>query len=403
MKKGLLLLLFLTFSFYSEAQENSWVKIKDWPGLKRTRVVGWSIGDFGYAGTGVDTAEFVFNDWWKFNPVDTSWTQVADVPGSIRRNAVGFVIGSFGYVGTGNDNAISDFGLELNDFYKYDPSINVWTPIASFPGGGIYAAAGFSIGTSGFVACGKWGPDWYSQQLWEYNSPSNFWTPRPNFPGGDRHQLSAFALEGKGYVGMGTDHDLYRKDWWQYDPSTFSWVEVQSLPGTERSSSSTFVLGSRAYVVFGTDGGFLKECWEYNPFSDSWNIKASFGGSARKYGVAFGIADIGYAGLGKGLSGKKQSWYKYTPAGPLSIEDLKNIDLQVFPNPVDETSLVSLPHEIQNGLLVIHNISGRLAYKEIFYNNNIRLDQANLRSGSYVLSIIDPNATLLGSTKIIVK
>ena len=406
MRKILLLTFTLILSHFGYSQGNTWEKIGDWPGLKRTRAVAFAIGDYGYAGTGVDTAEKTHNDWWKYDPTIDTWTQVSDVPGSVRRNAVSFVIGENGYVGTGIDTNVSDFGIKQSDFYVYNPDANIWSPIASYPGGGglgVYQATGFAVGNSGFVACGKIGPDNYLEELWEYQQSTNTWIARPPFPGGDRHQLSSFALENKGYVGMGTDHDLYRKDWWQYNPTTFSWTEVSSLPGTERSSATTFVLGSRAYVVFGSDGGVMKECWEYNPFSDSWNVKANYGGSARKYGVAFSIGDTAYAGLGQGFTGKKQSWYKYIPAGPLEIGEEEPFSMTVFPNPVTEASLVSLSHQTQSGFLTIHDLSGRMVFNTVFESNNISLSGTHLESGQYVLSIADRQANYLGSTKIFVQ
>lgn len=404
-KLGLLTLMLVTGGWLN-AQENSWIKIGDWPGMKRTRAVAFAIGDYGYAGTGVDTAEKTFNDWWKFDPINDSWTQVADVPGTVRRNAVSFVIGENGYVGTGIDSNVSDFGVNQSDFYVYNPDANNWSPIAPYPGGGgggVYQATAFAVGTSGYVACGKIGPNDYLQELWEYQQPTNTWIARPPFPGGIRHQLSSFAVEEKGYVGMGTDNDLYRKDWWRYDPATLSWTEASSLPGTERSSATTFVLGSRAYLVFGTDGGVTKECWEYNPFSDSWNVKSSYGGSARKYAVAFSIGDTAYAGLGQGLSGKKKSWYKYIPAGPLTVDEEEDFSMTVFPNPVTTSSLVSLPHHVQQGFIAIHDLSGRRVYVQEFNTNNISLEEVTMRSGQYVLSIADQQLNYLGSTKIIVQ
>ena len=382
---------------------NTWDRRADFSGLKRTRAVGIAIGDYGYAGTGVDTAEMVRNDWWRYDPGTDSWSQMADVPGSKRRNAVAFVINDKGYVGTGIDTSVSDFGSKQFDFYEYAPLLNSWTAKANFPGGGgfgVYQATGFSVDTLGFIACGKIGHDSYTAEMWEYSPTMDTWTARPPFPGGDRHQLSSFGLEGHGYVGMGTDHDIYRKDWWKYDPATFSWSAAADLPGTERACSQTFVIQSRAYVVFGSDGGFLDELWEYNPFSDSWNVKNSFDGSARKYGIAFAIADSGYAGLGQGASGKKMSFYRYAPSGPLSVEEITASDLRVFPNPVTEKSIISLPHVLQQGHLAIYDISGRVYFYKSFDQNNISLAAFSAPAGQYILSVQDQYYNYLGSTKI---
>ena len=58
-----LLIVTLPFCLFGQAP-NSWLKKNDFAGLKRERAVAFSIGDFGYVGTGVDTVEIVHNDFW---------------------------------------------------------------------------------------------------------------------------------------------------------------------------------------------------------------------------------------------------------------------------------------------------------------------------------------------------
>jgi hypothetical protein len=67
-----------------------------------------------------------------FNCYGDSWTQKASVGGTQRNDAVGFSIDSLGkgYVGTGGDGT----GGFLNDFWEYNPSTNVWTQKANYPG-----------------------------------------------------------------------------------------------------------------------------------------------------------------------------------------------------------------------------------------------------------------------------
>lgn len=407
MIRRILTSLAITLSIAGFSQDpNTWTKLGDFAGLKRTRAVGIAIGDYGYVGTGVDTAEHTFKDWWQYDPTMDSWTQMEDVPGTKRRSAVAFVIDDFGYVGAGIDSAISDYGIKHVDFHKYDPGTNTWTTVAPYPGGlgtGVYQAAAFATNGKGYVACGKVGPDNYITDLWEYNPGTNSWTERPSFPGGDRHQLSAFAVEGNGYVGMGTDHDLYRKDWWKFDPVSLSWSAAEDLPGTERASASTFVIQSRAYVVFGSDGGVLDELWEYNPFADSWALRNNFSGSERKNGVAFAIGDTAYAGLGQGYSGKKASWYKYYPVGPLDLDETQSTNVTVYPNPAKTTTLISLPHAIQQGTYVICNYSGKIVHSESFSSNNIHLNVESFFSGAYLVYITNERGEFLTSTKLLVE
>jgi len=72
---GCIILLVLPF-IGSTQTENYWTKKSDFAGLKRERAVAFSIGDYGYVGTGVDTAEIVHNDLWKYDPTLDTWTHM---------------------------------------------------------------------------------------------------------------------------------------------------------------------------------------------------------------------------------------------------------------------------------------------------------------------------------------
>lgn len=331
-------LTIVVLSFCSIGQtENFWSDKADFAGSKRERAVAFSIGNFAYVGTGIDSAEVVLKDFWKYNPATDTWAQIADFPGGVRRNAVAFTIADFAYVGTGIDSADATvLGAQtLSDFWKFDPSGNTWTQIASYPasfGNGIYFATAFSIDSKGYVCGGKLSANFYSNQLWEYKPSTDQWTQLANFPGGVRYQLSSFTIGFKAYVGFGTDQDLYRKDLWEFDATTNQWSEKADFPGSERASATTFSIGQRGFITGGANGGILDDLWEYNPFSDSWTSRATYGGSARKNAIGFVVNGKAYVGTGKGYSGKKASMHEYTPSSILGNEEIE-IDLAMYPNP----------------------------------------------------------------------
>jgi N-acetylneuraminic acid mutarotase len=395
--------LFFTFFFLSiqcSAQtENYWTKKADFTGLKRERAIAFTVDDFAYIGTGVDTAEFVHKDFWKYDPIVDVWVQVADIPGTARRNASAFSIGGFGYVGTGIDNADANFGSTLSDFWKYDPATNNWSSIANLPGSGIYFATGFSIGDKGYICGGKKGPNWYASTLFEYNPTSNSWTSKASFPGGVRYQLSSFVIDDLAYVGFGVDQDLFRKDIWQYNPVSNSWIARANLPASERGSSHTFTLGQRGFVCMGSNGGMLDDLWEYNPFTDDWTSRATYDGSSRKNGVYFALNGKGYVGTGKGFSGKKLSMYEYTPNAILGLNDTAVNKIHIYPNPTKET-------------INIHTTSNKIVILEIFtsygtkvlktaYINEINI--AHLPVGIYILIGKDEAGEILSKEKLIIQ
>ena len=388
------LILVLSYIGFTSAchgqEENSWLRLADFGGLQRERAVGFSIGNYGYITTGLDTAEQTKKDLWQYDPELNSWTQMSDFPGIARKDAIAFTINNKGFVGTGFSHDDSEIGTYLNDMWCYSPTSNTWDSIAPYPGGdglGVSNAASFAIAENGYVACGKIGSNDYISDLWEYNSIEDVWTIRIPFPGGDRQQLIAMSLLEKGYVGLGTDHDIHRKDFWMYDPITGLWESKSDFVGTERALSSSFTLAPKGYIVFGLDGGYKDELWEYNPYDDTWRIKAPFPGGGRKNGIAFSINNVGYAGIGKEIDGKKRSFYAYHPNLPLSIDENNNSIQNLFPNPADDLITLQLKNTFHAGKIKIIDINGRLVMDNYISDNDHTININGINKGTYFIII----------------
>ena len=409
--KYIFVFLFCSFTVLSSnAQLNDWNKLTNFGGGERERAVTFSIGLKGYLATGQDSANFVNNDLWEFEPASNTWTQKASIPGSRRRNAVGFAINGIGYVGIGIDSAfgVGSGGNPLSDFWAYNPQFNTWTPKANYPdnfGQGVYFATGFAIGSKGYICCGKKGPSNYSNRTYEYNPSNNSWTQRAIFPGDTRYALTSFVVGSKGYVGTGIDENLMRKDFYAFDPSLNSWTQIASMPTAGRSACSAFTINDQGFVVFGTDGGFKDELWEYHPNFDMWFSRASFPSDPRKGAIAFAVGNKGYAGTGKAnLNGIRSDFYEYTPTWPVGIEDLAEIiDLKVYPNPA--TDYVNFSFDYQgNYEIIIFNAVGKMVRKmNATYDNKIRIDLSNVPSGLYFYRIKINNSNAPLSGKLIVK
>lgn len=401
----IILIILLLVSLNTQAQtENFWVKKSDFGsnmignGLKRERAVAFSIDNYGYVGTGVDTAEMVLNDFWKFDPILNAWSQIATLPGSVRRNATAFSINDKGYVGTGiNTVNSSDFGsMRLNDLWEYSPTSNSWVEKASYPGAsGIYFVTAFSTNTKGYLCGGKLGANFYTNQLWEYNPNTDSWTQKLNFPGGVRYQMSSFTIDGKGYVGLGVDNDLYRDDIYEFDPSTSQWTQKAPLPGSARGGAVAFSLGQRGFICMGTNGGLLGDLWQYNPFSNDWSVKANYDGSSRKNAVAFIAYNKAYVGTGKGNSGKKSSFYQYIPSSILGIHEFDN-ELSIYPNPVQEQlHLKNIPISVKR--IKIIAMDGSVVINTA---NSSHIDVTSISTGIYQLIAEDALGTPISSLKL---
>lgn len=399
MRKILTILCLFAFGIGFAQTHNFWTKKSDFSGLKRERAVAFTANNFAFVGTGIDTAEKVLNDFWKYDAISDTWEQVANLPGSIRRNAVAFSIDDIGYVGTGMDSAVASVAGSnvLSDFWAYDPNLNTWTQKADFPGSGgngVYFATGFAIDSKGYICCGKRGPNDYTDELWEYKPSIDQWAQLPNFPGGVRYQLSSFSIGFSAYVGLGTDQDLYRNDIWKFDATVNQWTQMSNFPASERASSTTFTIGERGYICMGTNGGMLDDLWEYNPEIDLWSVKANYGGSARKNAVAFTLYDKGYVGTGKGYSGKKMSFHEYTPSDILSIDNTDDFTLSIYPNPCTDVITVQASSPITKVEVISSN--GKLCKS----SSNQSVYVSDLEPGVYMLHVWHEN-NLVSSKRIV--
>ena len=140
-------------------------------GLIRQDAMGFSIGSKGYIGGGFDGIGTYYDDFWEYDPTLDLWTQKANMLGGISNNAAAFTIGGKGYFcDGGNPNPI-------NDLIEYDPSINTWTlitPSGSLPPARI-DAKGFSIGGKGYISTGYTNSG-RLKDLWEYSLDVNLGT-----------------------------------------------------------------------------------------------------------------------------------------------------------------------------------------------------------------------------------
>lgn len=380
-------IMFLICPFVMFGQYNTWTKLNDVTMGKRERATGFSIDSIGYLCGGVDTAEIIHKDLWAYNPQSDSWTQKANLPGSARRDAISFVINDFAYVGSGMDSLSGPTGNTLKDFWRYNPLSNSWSAVADFPGAGgqgVYFATGFSVAGKGYLCGGKIGPNMYSSQLWEYKPSNNQWMQRANFPGGVRYQMLSFVIGSKAYVGMGTDQNIFKKDMYCYDPGGNNWQAIAPFPAYERASATTFTLEERGFVSLGNTGGLLKDLIEYNPQTDAWTLRTEFGGSARKGAISFVIGNKAYVGTGKGVSGKKASWYVYTPADYAGLQRIDE-QLSIYPNPVGSNlKIANLQGQLNN--LIIYNTSGiKLHEINLTGLNALDVDFSMFKQGTYIL------------------
>lgn len=289
---------------------NSWTMVADFGGSARSYAVGFSIGEKAYVGTGVNGASQTVDlkDFWEYNPATDKWTRKADFGGDARDNASSFSFNGKGYIGMGKSGNYPF--VYYKDLWEYDPSTDVWTKKADYPGIARTATAGFSIGAKGYIGGGfRYDTGTYSD-FWEYDPSTNTWTRKADFGGGGRSNPFGFSIGNKGYMGLGWNGGWYR-DFYEYDPATDKWIKKADFGGAAREYTTGFSIADNGYI--GTGYPVQNDLWEYSPANNSWTPKANFKGVARGGAVGFSIGNKGYIGTGNnGLPVYKDFW-EYTP------------------------------------------------------------------------------------------
>jgi N-acetylneuraminic acid mutarotase len=272
--------------------------------------VGFSIGAFGYAGSGSSNA------FYRYDPAANAWAQMASVGGSsFRKGAYYFSFGSYGYIGGGVNSAQA----QLSDLWQYDPGANSWTSAAATPSGLDWYAA-MTIGVKAYLIARDTALGSSLASVREYNPATNTWATKSAFPSGPRAGAVTFSFGNTGFLCSGSDAVGGFSDLWQYYPATDTWIQRSSLPGgISRTYSSGFRIATKGYLCTGKGAeGVMGDCFAYDTISQAWTYVSRFG-KIRTGAVAFSINGKGYLGTGNtgpvgSLNDLQRDFWMFDPA-----------------------------------------------------------------------------------------
>lgn len=297
---------------------NTWCREMNFKAGARSQGVGFSIGNKGYIGTGLDNLAGQHNDFWEYDPAVNSWTPKSNFGGSARVDAIGFSIGNKGYIGTGYISGIN----YLKDFWEYDPASDVWMQKADCGNAGRSNAFCFSIGNKGYVGSGGDGILSARTDFYEYDPSLNQWVQKTDVV--PRKVGVGFSIANKGYLGLGNDGSVNYNDFWEFDPADLSngldinnnpmgkWNQKATFPGISRYGGIGFSIGNKGYIGLGNDGNnYYNDFFVYDPITNTWLQKSDFIGESRAYAVGFAIGGNGYVGIGNNGDGPFNSFWVY--------------------------------------------------------------------------------------------
>jgi len=246
---------------------NFWEQKANFPGAPRNEAVGFGLLGKGYIGTGTGlngTTPTNYQDFYEYDPEFNTWTQKADFAGTARYSAVAFSLGNYGYIGTGFD------GNYKKDFYKYDPSDDTWHVALSIGGEKRVDAFAFVANGKAYVGGGL-NNNLYVKDFFEYTPGAaavdlGSWTAKRSLDDGQdnrRYGAAAFSINGKGYIATGTYNSALQSTW-EYNTVDNSWSAKSGFEGASRTDAVGLTIGNRGFVITGKNGN--------NRYDDIWEL-----------------------------------------------------------------------------------------------------------------------------------
>ncbi|BFP41228.1 kelch repeat-containing protein [Flavobacteriaceae bacterium GF1] len=297
---GILFIGMVSCSNDDDDDENigNWVDRSIFDGTPRSGAFAFTLGNFGYMGTGFDGDDRL-SDVWVFDMEGNFWAQLADFPGTPRSSAIAFALNGNGYVGLGYDG-----DDELGDFYSYNIANNTWASIGDFAGTPRRGAIAFNSTTNGYVGTGFDG-DNDKKDFWRFNPADNSWEELVGFGGNKRREATTFSIGNRVYMGTGVSNGQFQTDFWVFDLDTEQWSALLDLDDDEdnfiiRNNAVGFSIGDRGYFATGDNGfGASTSVWEYNPATDLWEEKTEYEGITRQGAIAFYNGTRAFLALGR--------------------------------------------------------------------------------------------------------
>ena len=347
------------------AAQGTWERKTDCP-ISRVKAVAFSIGQYGYVGTGVGN-DSVMNDFWRYDPVNDSWQQVASMPTLGQWAAFSFVINGIAYVGSGY-NPDASFNFEL---WSYDPVYDKWGRKENIPWM-VYAdetLASFSIGNRGYLVATH-----NQNNFREYDPENDTWTNKTNFPTNQLLGMVSFTIGNKGYVGSGFDGQInaLTERFWEYDPAADTWTRKADFP-KPRGYAVGFSVEKCGYIGLGVGRAeFFNDCWEYRQTTDVWARVADCGFWALDP-MAMTMGSKAYVGPGGNL-------WEFAPDFSDVQLTPQSYPFSMYPNPTSDLLKISTDVPAIRSM-TIYNSLGQVVMKGKFDSQTI--DVSGLTTGVY--------------------
>lgn len=254
--------------------DNVWEQIASYPSSSLFELVSFSAGCNGYVGAGGSIYGGSFDKFYEYSSESDTWNVKSYFPqGNIKYNAVGWTLNGYGYVTLGTQGYLN---TPKRETLRFSHETNSWIYVKAYPGElppnywTIYST-GYSMDNIGYALI--FNLSQIKNYFWKYNPSLDEWFQLPSFPGNAKSSTNSFGLNSVGYViggsknASGNETSAILKEVWKFDESLNNWIQLEDFPGEPRQSAVTFTIENKAYygTGFGKNGQLLKDFWEFDP------------------------------------------------------------------------------------------------------------------------------------------
>lgn len=275
--------------FGNSLQAQSWEQQEDFPGNGRDDGVSVTVGDHSYYGTGRDNSFALLNDWWKYNHNTKTWDTLTSFPGLPRQYAAASSMENNIYLmgGIGQDDTV------FNEIWKYNISSDQWSFEGELAAGKRFAPLLVKSGHQFIFGMGSDG-NTCKNDLYTWDPLLNNWEALTTFPGTPQQQTKAFCDGSKLIVGSGRCGGNCFYEWHQFNLVNKTWSSY-TPPDTTFCSYQFATDDKNIYITGGgmknlnnvTPNNFIQKWYYYDKNEHHWNNLPDFPATPRRSGATF--------------------------------------------------------------------------------------------------------------------
>lgn len=243
---------------------NTWQAKADLPAVARSGCASMVIDNKGYVLAGADQTS-PLAEVWAFDPVTGTWARKADLPSGGLYNPIAFTAAGTGYFTCGSTSS----GSASAKTYAFNPATDQWVAKADFAGD--FRDAGLAFEKDGMAYIGLGASSDYStfyNDFWKYDPSSDVWSLGPVLPGAKRAFALSTVVNNRVFVGAGWNYnngsEQYFKDWYELQSSTgvepmfISPLQLYPIPATTHLKlARMYFMGTYSYAIHNLMGKLL--------------------------------------------------------------------------------------------------------------------------------------------------